>query len=106
MKRRWMFEVKSASLGGSSRWMLKIKNRCAESRRSSRNKISKKNGILLYWREEEKGIKNALAPILFTKESVVCIRLLLKHKTIMGIDPTNKYSFENSDLSTAGWDTL
>lgn len=44
---------------------------------------------------KKKGSKNALAPIWFTKESVVGIRLLLKHKSIMGIDPTNKYSFEN-----------
>ena len=50
--------------------------------------------------KKKKGSKNALAPILFTKESVVGIRLLLKHKTIMGIDQTNKYSFENGYTTT------
>ena len=43
--------------------------------------------------KKKKGSKNAIASTLFTKESVVGIRL--KHKTIMGIDQTNKYSFEN-----------
>lgn len=49
-----MFETKVASLGGSGGLTLETKNRCTESRRSSRNKISRENGTLLYLEEEEK----------------------------------------------------
>ena len=82
-----MFEVKAASVGGSSRWMLEIKNRCAESR-SSKITLAKRMEFFYIEQKKKKGSKNALAPIFFTKESVVGIRRLLKHKTIMSIDPT------------------
>ena len=50
--------------------------------------------------------KNALVPIIFTEESVVGIRLLIKHRSMMGIDLTNKYIFASGDLSLTDWDTL
>ena len=56
--------------------------------------------------KKKKGSKNALVPILFIEESVAGIRLLLKHRRIMGIDPTNKYIFASGDLSLTDWDTL
>ena len=69
-------------------------------------KLAKRMEFCYIEGKKKKGSKNGLAPIVFTKESDVGIRLLLKQKSIMGIEPTNKYSFQTGDLSSAGWDTL
>ena len=57
-------------------------------------------------KKKKNGSKNALVPIIFTEESVVVIRLLIKHRSMMGIDPTNKYISASGDLSLTGWDAL
>ena len=51
-------------------------------------KLAKRIEFFYIEGKKKKGSKNAIASTLFTKESVVGIRL--KHKTIMGIDQTNK----------------
>ena len=51
---------------------------------------------------------NALVSILFTKETVDAIDLLMEHRQDMGILPNNKYVFAGREGKnyTIGWDTL
>ena len=54
-------------------------------------------------KKKKNGSKNVLVPIIFTEESVVGVRLLIKHRSMMGIDPTNKYIFASGDLSVRNY---
>ena len=51
---------------------------------------------------------NALGPILFTKETVEAIDLLIEHRQDMGILPSNEYVFARGEGKhyMIGWDTL
>ena len=51
---------------------------------------------------------NALVPILFTKEAVDAIDLLIEHRQDMGILPNNEYVFARREEKNymIGWDTL
>ena len=91
-----------------------MENRCWKRRTDVQNlevpvetKLAKRMELCyIEGKKKKKRAKNALVPILFTEESVVGIRLLLKHRNILCIDPTNKYNFASGDLSLTGWDTL
>ena len=51
---------------------------------------------------------NALVPILFTKEAMDAIDLLIEHRQDMGILPNNEYVFARREEKNymIGWDTL
>ena len=77
---------------------------------SSRGNIRKTIKTLLRGREEEKSKRQcpALVPILFMKESVDAIDLLIEHRQDMEILPNNEYVFARGEGKNymIGWDTL
>ena len=59
-------------------------------------------------RKKKRAKGNALVPILFTKETVEAIDLLIEHRQDMGILPDNEYVFARGEGKhyMTGWDTL
>ena len=56
--------------------------------------------------KKKKASRNAIVPILFTPETVVAVRILIKHRQLMAISSDNTYIFASGDLYLKGWDTL
>ena len=56
--------------------------------------------------KKKKGKRSALVPILFTDESVVSIRILIKRQSMVNLSAENEFVFGCGELYLRGWDTL